>query len=50
MFELNEDHLKQAFAKYGEVESAHVARDPRGMSKGYVGISGRARRGHETGG
>ncbi len=48
MFELNEDHLKQAFAKYGEVESAHVARDPRGMSKGYVGIPGRARRGHET--
>ncbi|KAK3902717.1 hypothetical protein C8A05DRAFT_33555 [Staphylotrichum tortipilum] len=39
VFELTEEHLTKAFAKYGDVKSAFVARDPRGMSKGYGFVS-----------
>lgn len=39
VFELTEEHLQKAFAKYGTVTNAHVARDPRGMSKGYGFVS-----------
>ncbi|KAK3311202.1 uncharacterized protein B0T15DRAFT_520768 [Chaetomium strumarium] len=35
VFEITEEHLQKAFAKYGEVEGVFIARDPRGMSKGY---------------
>lgn len=34
MFELTEEHLAKAFAKYGNVSKTFIARDPRGMSKG----------------
>jgi len=34
VFELTEEHLQKAFAKYGQIESTFIARDPRGMSKG----------------
>lgn len=36
MFEANEDHLREAYEKYGEVVKAVVARDARGLSRGYV--------------
>lgn len=36
MFEANEDHLREAYEKYGEVTKAVVARDARGLSRGYV--------------
>jgi len=39
VFEVTETHLKEAFEKYGTVVDAHVVRDPRGMSKGYVAPS-----------
>ncbi|KAK0671156.1 hypothetical protein QBC41DRAFT_316031 [Cercophora samala] len=35
VFEVNEQHLKEAFETYGEIEDAFIARDPRGMSRGY---------------
>ncbi|KAK4674213.1 hypothetical protein QC763_118430 [Podospora pseudopauciseta] len=35
VFEVNEQHLKEAFETYGEIEDTYVARDPRGMSRGY---------------
>lgn len=39
MFEANEDHLREAYEKYGEVVKAVVARDARGLSRGYVRTS-----------
>lgn len=36
VFEANEDHLREAYEKYGEVTKAVVARDARGLSRGYV--------------
>lgn len=36
VFEANEDHLREAYEKYGEVTKAAVARDARGLSRGYV--------------
>lgn len=39
VFELTEEHLVKAFEKYGNVTGAFVARDPRGMSKGYGFVS-----------
>ncbi|KAK4152249.1 hypothetical protein C8A00DRAFT_44646 [Chaetomidium leptoderma] len=39
VFELTEEHLTKAFAKYGAVSNAYIARDPRGMSKGYGFVS-----------
>ncbi|KAK4240619.1 hypothetical protein C8A03DRAFT_31214 [Achaetomium macrosporum] len=35
VFEITEEHLQKAFSKYGEIEGAWIARDPRGMSKGF---------------
>ncbi|KAK4188012.1 hypothetical protein QBC35DRAFT_497563 [Podospora australis] len=35
VFEVTENHLKEAFATYGEVVDTFIARDPRGMSRGY---------------
>ncbi|KAK0718761.1 hypothetical protein B0T21DRAFT_338536 [Apiosordaria backusii] len=35
VFEVNEQHLKEAFESYGEIEDTYIARDPRGMSRGY---------------
>jgi RNA recognition motif-containing protein len=35
VFEVTEEQLQQAFEKYGNVVSAYIARDPRGLSKGY---------------
>ncbi|KAK2610516.1 hypothetical protein N8I77_003941 [Diaporthe amygdali] len=35
VFEANEDHLREAYEKYGEVTKAVVARDARGLSRGY---------------
>lgn len=35
VFEITEEHLQKAFSKYGDIESVFIARDPRGMSKGY---------------
>lgn len=34
VFEANEDHLREAYEKYGEVTKAAVARDARGLSRG----------------
>ncbi|KAH6627949.1 hypothetical protein F5144DRAFT_514844 [Chaetomium tenue] len=39
VFELTEEHLVKAFEKYGNVSGAFVARDPRGMSKGFGFVS-----------
>lgn len=36
VFEANEDHLREAYEKYGEVVKTVVARDARGLSRGYV--------------
>lgn len=36
VFEANEDHLREAYEKYGEITKAVVARDARGLSRGYV--------------
>lgn len=35
VFEVTETHLKEAFATYGSVLDTYIARDPRGMSRGY---------------
>ncbi|KAL1839471.1 hypothetical protein VTJ49DRAFT_1480 [Mycothermus thermophilus] len=35
VFELTEEHLEKAFSKYGNVMKTFIARDPRGLSKGY---------------
>lgn len=35
VFEVTETHLKEAFATYGNVLDTYIARDPRGMSRGY---------------
>ncbi|GAB1311355.1 31 kDa ribonucleoprotein, chloroplastic (Fragment) [Madurella fahalii] len=35
VFEVNEEHLEQAFSKYGTIVSTYIARDPRGLSKGF---------------
>ncbi|AEO65398.1 uncharacterized protein THITE_2112338 [Thermothielavioides terrestris NRRL 8126] len=35
VFEVTEEHLQKAFSKYGEVASTFIARDPRGLSKGF---------------
>lgn len=35
VFEANESHLKEAFEKYGEVAHTSIARDGRGLSKGF---------------
>lgn len=35
VFEANEDHLREAYEKYGEVVKTVVARDARGLSRGY---------------
>ncbi|ROV89969.1 hypothetical protein VMCG_10111 [Cytospora schulzeri] len=35
VFEANEDHLREAYEKYGEITKAVVARDARGLSRGY---------------
>ncbi|KAK4172450.1 hypothetical protein QBC36DRAFT_337872 [Triangularia setosa] len=35
VFEVNEQHLKEAFETYGEIADTFIARDPRGMSRGY---------------
>ncbi|KAL2269750.1 hypothetical protein VTJ83DRAFT_1934 [Remersonia thermophila] len=35
VFELTEEHLEKAFSKYGNVIKTFIARDPRGLSKGY---------------
>lgn len=34
VFEADESHLREAFAKYGEVAHTAIARDSRGLSKG----------------
>lgn len=34
VFEATDDHLKEAFEKYGEVAHAQIGRDSRGLSKG----------------
>ncbi|KAH6630630.1 hypothetical protein B0J18DRAFT_379155 [Chaetomium sp. MPI-SDFR-AT-0129] len=39
VFELTEEHILKAFEKYGKVTQAHIARDPRGLSKGYGFVS-----------
>ncbi|AEO54384.1 hypothetical protein MYCTH_2296912 [Thermothelomyces thermophilus ATCC 42464] len=39
VFELSEEHLTKAFSKYGNVTKVYIARDPRGMSKGYGFVS-----------
>ncbi|KAK4245272.1 hypothetical protein C7999DRAFT_16497, partial [Corynascus novoguineensis] len=39
VFELTEEHLTKAFSKYGNVTKVYIARDPRGMSKGYGFVS-----------
>lgn len=33
-FDATEEHLKEAFAKYGEVVHVNIARDARGLSRG----------------
>ncbi|CAN8098704.1 unnamed protein product [Discula destructiva] len=35
VFEANEDHLREAYEKYGEITKIAVARDARGLSRGY---------------
>ncbi|KAF3769248.1 RNA-binding domain-containing protein [Cryphonectria parasitica EP155] len=35
VFEANEDHLREAYEKYGEITKVAVARDSRGLSRGY---------------
>ncbi|PSR78863.1 hypothetical protein BD289DRAFT_456067 [Coniella lustricola] len=35
VFEANEDHLREAYEKYGEIIKVAVARDARGLSRGY---------------
>ncbi|KAL2159260.1 hypothetical protein VTH06DRAFT_2695 [Thermothelomyces fergusii] len=39
VFEIDEQHLTKAFSKYGTVTNVYIARDPRGMSKGYGFVS-----------
>lgn len=34
VFEANEDHLKEAYEKYGEIVKVAIARDARGLSRG----------------
>lgn len=34
-FDATEEHLKEAFAKYGEVVHVNIARDARGLSRGF---------------
>ena len=36
VFDANEQHLKEAFAKYGEISKVAIARDARGLSRGWV--------------
>lgn len=36
VFDINEDHLKELFGKFGTVVQARIVRDARGLSKGYV--------------
>lgn len=34
VFEANEDHLREAYEKYGEIVKVAIARDARGLSRG----------------
>lgn len=34
VFEANEDHLREAYEKYGEITNVTIARDARGLSRG----------------
>jgi hypothetical protein len=36
VFDVNEDHLKELFGKFGTVVDARIVRDPRGLSRGCV--------------
>lgn len=36
VFDANEEHLMDAFSKYGEITKVSVARDVRGLSRGYA--------------
>ncbi|KAH8910475.1 RNA-binding domain-containing protein [Coniochaeta sp. PMI_546] len=35
VFDVNEDHLKELFGKFGTVVDARIVRDPRGLSRGF---------------
>ncbi|KAJ4420059.1 hypothetical protein N0V82_004631 [Gnomoniopsis sp. IMI 355080] len=35
VFEANEDHLREAYDKFGEIAKVAIARDARGLSRGY---------------
>ncbi|KAJ4394136.1 hypothetical protein N0V93_003353 [Gnomoniopsis smithogilvyi] len=35
VFEANEDHLREAYEKFGEIAKVVIARDARGLSRGY---------------
>ncbi|KAB5530295.1 hypothetical protein GE09DRAFT_1228298 [Coniochaeta sp. 2T2.1] len=35
VFDVNEDHLKELFSKFGDVVATKIVRDPRGLSRGF---------------
>ncbi|KAI0483213.1 RNA-binding domain-containing protein [Xylariaceae sp. FL0804] len=37
-FDATEDHLREAFSKYGEITSVNIGRDGRGLSRGFAFI------------
>ncbi|KAK0628515.1 hypothetical protein B0T17DRAFT_155710 [Bombardia bombarda] len=39
IFDATEAHLEELFSKFGEVATANIARDPRGLSKGYAFVA-----------
>jgi hypothetical protein len=36
VFDVNEDHLRELFSKFGTVTDVKIVRDPRGLSRGSV--------------
>lgn len=36
VFDVNEDHLREMFSKFGNIVDARIVRDPRGLSRGYA--------------
>lgn len=36
VFDVNEDHLREMFSKFGNVVEVRIVRDPRGLSRGCV--------------